>query len=154
MSPLWRERVTVGFYPDRLVLARARGEETIAVPPCEAPAERWRAALEALAGVESLRRAEVTVVLSSKGWIRAAKGHDVDAATLSYRDGDGLLQAMRGRSTQQVAFIDSTGRAYSTAAHTLPSARGNGDPLTGRFQLPSGASFVVQVPEAETPAPL
>ena len=65
MSPLWRERVTLGFYPDRLVLARARGEETVAVPPCEAPAERWRAALEALAGVESLRRAEVTVVLSS-----------------------------------------------------------------------------------------
>jgi topoisomerase-4 subunit A len=80
-------------------------------------------------------------VLSEKGWIRAAKGHDVDAAALSYREGDGLLAAVRGRSTQQVAFLDSTGRSYSTVAHTLPSARGNGEPLSGRFTLASGASF-------------
>jgi topoisomerase-4 subunit A len=83
----------------------------------------------------------VTVVLSQKGWIRAAKGHDIDAATLNYRDGDELLAIARARTTQQVAFIDSTGRSYSTAAHTLPSARGNGDPLTGRFSPPAGASF-------------
>jgi topoisomerase-4 subunit A len=60
---------------------------------------------------------------------------------LSYRDGDGLLAAVRGRSTQQVAFLDSTGRSYSTLAHTLPSARGNGEPLTGRFAPAAGASF-------------
>jgi topoisomerase-4 subunit A len=83
----------------------------------------------------------VTVVLSRKGWIRAAKGHDVDAEGLSYREGDGLLAAVKARTTQQVAVIDSSGRSYSTPAHTLPSARGNGEPLTGRFSPPAGASF-------------
>ncbi|SEI48791.1 DNA topoisomerase IV subunit A [Frateuria terrea] len=83
----------------------------------------------------------VTVVLSQKGWIRAAKGHDVDAEGLNYREGDGLLAAMKARTTQQIAVIDSTGRSYSTPAHTLPSARGNGEPLTGRFSPPAGASF-------------
>ncbi|KQX98890.1 DNA topoisomerase IV subunit A [Rhodanobacter sp. Root480] len=83
----------------------------------------------------------VTVVLSQKGWARAAKGHDVDAEGLNYREGDGLLAAVKARTTQQVAFIDSTGRAYSTPAHTLPSARGNGEPLTGRFSPAAGASF-------------
>jgi topoisomerase-4 subunit A len=83
----------------------------------------------------------VTVVLSQKGWARAAKGHDIDAEGLSYREGDSLLAAVKARTTQQVAFIDSTGRAYSTATHTLPSARGNGEPLTGRFSPPTGASF-------------
>ncbi|WP_266182985.1 DNA topoisomerase IV subunit A [Dyella humicola] len=83
----------------------------------------------------------VTVVISQKGWIRAAKGHDIDAEGLNYREGDSLLAAVKARTTQQVAVIDSTGRSYSTAAHTLPSARGNGEPLTGRFSPPSGASF-------------
>ena len=83
----------------------------------------------------------VTVVLSQKGWARAAKGHDIDAEALNYREGDGLLAAVKARTTQQVAFIDSTGRAYSTLAHTLPSARGNGEPLTGRFSPAAGASF-------------
>jgi topoisomerase-4 subunit A len=83
----------------------------------------------------------VTVVLSQKGWARAAKGHDIDAEALNYREGDGLLAAVKARTTQQVAFIDSTGRAYSTPAHTLPSARGNGEPLTGRFSPAGGASF-------------
>jgi len=83
----------------------------------------------------------VTVVLSQKGWIRAGKGHDVDAEGLSYREGDSLLAAVKARTTQQIAVIDSTGRSYSTPAHTLPSARGNGEPLTGRFSPPAGASF-------------
>jgi topoisomerase-4 subunit A len=83
----------------------------------------------------------VTVVLSAKGWARAAKGHDVDAMELGYREGDKYLASAKGRTTQQAAFIDSTGRSYSTPAHTLPSARGNGEPLTGRFTLPSGARF-------------
>jgi topoisomerase-4 subunit A len=101
-----------------------------------------RGAAVAISETELVPSEPVTVVLSRKGWIRAAKGHDVDAATLGYRDGDGLLQAVRGRSTQQVAILDSTGRAYSTLAHTLPSARGNGEPLSGRFAPPAGASFV------------
>src|SRR6185312_910005 len=83
----------------------------------------------------------VTVVLSAKGWVRSAKGHDIVANELSYREGDQYLAAARGRTAQQVAFLDSTGRSYSTPAHTLPSARGNGEPLTGRFTPPPGARF-------------
>jgi len=83
----------------------------------------------------------VTVVLSQKGWARAAKGHDIDAAALSYREGDSFRSSAKGKTTQNVAFIDSTGRSYSTPTHTLPSARGNGEPLTGRFTPPPGAHF-------------
>ncbi|MEO6075842.1 MAG: DNA topoisomerase IV subunit A [Dokdonella sp.] len=83
----------------------------------------------------------VTIVVSEKGWVRAAKGHDIDAPGLNYREGDAYLASAKGRTTQQAAFIDSTGRSYSTAAHTLPSARGNGEPLTGRFSIPTGARF-------------
>src|SRR5688572_14621538 len=101
-----------------------------------------RGAAVAISESELVPSEPVTVVLSKKGWIRAAKGHDVDAAALGYRDGDGLLHAVRGRSNQQAAFVDSTGRSYSTVAHTLPSARGNGEPLTGRFSPPPGAAFV------------
>ncbi len=100
-----------------------------------------RGAAQAIDESELVPSEPMTVVLSEKGWIRAAKGHDVDAAGLSYRDGDRLLAAVRGRSTQQVAFIDSQGRSYSTLVHTLPSARGNGEPLTGRFSPAAGASF-------------
>ncbi len=83
----------------------------------------------------------VTVVLSAKGWVRAAKGHDVDPEGLNYRGDDHLGTWTRARTNQQVAFIDSTGRSYSTPAHTLPSARGNGEPLSGRFSPPAGAGF-------------
>ncbi len=100
-----------------------------------------REAAQALDETELLSSEPVTIVLSEKGWVRAAKGHDVDAAALAYREGDGLLAAVRGRSNQQVAFLDSQGRSYSTPAHTLPSARGNGEPLTGRFAPAAGASF-------------
>ncbi|MFC3717270.1 DNA topoisomerase IV subunit A [Luteimonas soli] len=100
-----------------------------------------REAAQALAETDLVASEPMTIVLSEKGWVRAAKGHDVDAASLSYRDGDGLLAAVRGRSTQQVAFLDSNGRSYSTLAHSLPSARGNGEPLTGRFSPAAGASF-------------
>ncbi|OGT22133.1 MAG: DNA topoisomerase IV subunit A [Gammaproteobacteria bacterium RBG_16_57_12] len=84
----------------------------------------------------------ITVVLSEKGWVRSAKGHDVDAAALSYKSGDGFLAAAQGRSNQPVTFLDSSGRSYSIAAHTLASARGQGEPLTGRVSPPEGASFV------------
>jgi topoisomerase-4 subunit A len=100
-----------------------------------------REAAQALGDTELVPSEPMTVVLSEKGWIRAAKGFDVDAASLSYREGDGLLASVRARSTQQVAFLDSTGRSYSTVVHTLPSARGNGEPLTGRFAPAPGASF-------------
>ena len=100
-----------------------------------------RAVAQALDEAALVASEPVTVVLSAKGWVRAAKGHDVAAAELGYRDGDSFLAAAPGRNTQQVAFIDSTGRSYSTPAHTLPSARGNGEPLTGRFALPAGARF-------------
>ena len=100
-----------------------------------------RKAAQALDETELVASEPMTVVLSEKGWVRAAKGNDVDAASLSYREGDGLLAAVRARSNQQVAFLDSAGRSYSTAVHTLPSARGNGEPLTGRFTPAPGAGF-------------
>ena len=100
-----------------------------------------RDAAQAIDESELVPSEPMTVVLSEKGWIRAAKGHEVDAAGLSYREGDGLLVAVKSRSTQQVAFLDSTGRSYSTVVHGLPSARGNGEPLTGRFSPAAGASF-------------
>ena len=100
-----------------------------------------RAVAQALAESELVVSEPVTIVLSQKGWARAARGHDVDARELSYREGDAFLTSARGRSAQQVSFIDSTGRSYSTPAHTLPSARGNGEPLTGRFTPPPGARF-------------
>jgi len=83
----------------------------------------------------------VTVVLSAKGWVRAAKGHDIEPTELGYREGDRYLASARGRTTQHAVFFDSTGRTYSVPAHALPSARGNGEPLTGRFTLPAGARF-------------
>lgn len=84
----------------------------------------------------------VTVVLSEKGWVRAAKGHEVDPQELSFRSGDGFALAARGRTNEALIFFDSTGRAYSVAPHTLPSARGQGEPLSGRFKPPSGARFI------------
>ena len=91
---------------------------------------------------EELVSAEpVTVVLSEAGWIRSAKGHDIDPAALSYKSGDAFKFAAKGRSNQSVLILDSTGRSYSVAAHNLPSARGQGEPLTGRISPPSGATF-------------
>src|SRR5687768_9168865 len=100
-----------------------------------------RQAATALSEASLVPSEPLTVVLSQKGWIRAAKGHDIDADKLSYREGDSLLTSVEGRTNQQVVFLDSTGRAYSTAAHSLPSARGHGEPLTGRFTPPAGAQF-------------
>ncbi len=83
----------------------------------------------------------VTVVLSEKGWVRAARGHDIDPAGLSYRSGDAFLAAARGRTNQLAIFLDSTGRSYALPAHTLPSAKGHGEPLSSSLQPPPGASF-------------
>ncbi|OKY26900.1 DNA topoisomerase IV subunit A [Thalassotalea sp. PP2-459] len=83
----------------------------------------------------------VTVVISEKGWARCAKGHDIDPQAMSYKAGDTFLCSARGRSNRPVVFIDSTGRAYATDAHSLPTARSQGEPLTGRFNLPTGENF-------------
>ncbi|MEE9350825.1 MAG: DNA topoisomerase IV subunit A [Thiotrichaceae bacterium] len=84
----------------------------------------------------------VTVVLSKMGWIRVAKGHEIDATSLNYKQGDKYLTSARGRSNQQVVLLDSTGRTYSLLAHSLPSARGQGEPVTGRFSSPANATFM------------
>ncbi len=83
----------------------------------------------------------LTVVLSEKGWIRAAKGHDIDGSALAYKSGDRFKASAQGKSNQMVHLFDSTGRSYSLATHTLPSARGQGEPVTGRVNPPAGASF-------------
>ncbi|MEM9317256.1 MAG: DNA topoisomerase IV subunit A, partial [Pseudomonadota bacterium] len=95
----------------------------------------------AFSELELMTADPITVVLSEKGWIRAAKGHEVDPASLNYKSGDAFKLAARGRSNQAAVIIDSTGRAYTLPTHNLPSARGQGEPLTGRINPPSGASF-------------
>jgi len=87
----------------------------------------------------------VKIVVSQSGWVRAAKGHDFDPTTLRYKAGDGYLSSAQGKSNQQVIFLDSTGRTYMLSAHSLPSARGQGEPLTGRFNSPAGATFVAVI---------
>ncbi|MBA3564482.1 MAG: DNA topoisomerase IV subunit A [Gammaproteobacteria bacterium] len=100
-----------------------------------------REAAQAIDETALIASEPVTVVLSKRGWARAAKGHDVDPASLTYRSGDGLYAMARGRSNQLAVFLDSTGRTYSLSAHLLPSARGPGEPLSGRLNPPDGASF-------------
>ncbi len=100
-----------------------------------------REAAEALNETELAPSEPVTVILSKKGWTRTAKGHEIDPETLNYKSGDGFLGAARVRSNQAAVFLDSTGRSYSISAHTLPSARTQGEPLTGRLTPPSGSSF-------------
>ncbi|HEX6158909.1 MAG TPA: DNA gyrase C-terminal beta-propeller domain-containing protein, partial [Thermoanaerobaculia bacterium] len=92
----------------------------------------------------------VTVILSSRGWVRAGKGHDLDPTALQYKSGDEFLAAAKGRSNQLAVFLDSTGRTYSLPAHELPSAKGYGEPLTSSFAPPPGATFVgVMMGEAD-----
>ena len=82
----------------------------------------------------------VTIVLSQMGWVRSAKGHDIDAPGLNYKAGDSFKAAVKGKSNQPVVFVDSTGRSYAIDPITLPSARGQGEPLTGKLTLPPGAT--------------
>ena len=100
-----------------------------------------REAAQALDETQLVASEPVTVVLSQAGYARAAKGHEIDPATLNYRSGDKYLAAAQGRSNQLAMFIDSTGRVYSVIAGTLPSARGQGEPLSSRFKPPDGAAF-------------
>jgi topoisomerase IV subunit A len=100
-----------------------------------------REAAQALDDTQLVASEPTTVVLSQRGYARAAKGHDIDPLVLSYKSGDSFLAAAQGRSNQLAMFIDSTGRVYSVIAQTLPSARGQGEPLSGRFKPPDGAEF-------------
>jgi topoisomerase IV subunit A len=100
-----------------------------------------REAAQALETTALIANEPLTVILSEKGWIRAAKGHDFDVESLGYRSGDGYLDSVKCRSTQPVYVLDSTGRVYSTTTHDLPSARSQGEPLTGRLNPAPGALF-------------
>jgi topoisomerase-4 subunit A len=100
-----------------------------------------REAAQAISEAELLTSEPTTVVLSRLGWVRAAKGHDIDARALAYKSGDEFQAAAKGRNLQQAVFIDSTGRAYSLDAHQLPAARGYGEPLSGTVDPPDGATF-------------
>lgn len=100
-----------------------------------------RGEAKAFSELDLISNEPVTVVLSEKGWVRAAKGHDIEPGGLSYKSGDRFAMSARGRTNQQTIFLDSTGRAYSMMAHTLPSARGQGEPLTGRINPQPGATF-------------
>lgn len=104
-----------------------------------------RTLAKALSESELMPTEPLTIVLSESGWVRAAKGHDVDPASLNFRTGDRYMSSVKARSNQQIIFLDSTGRSYSVLAHTLPSARGQGEPLSGRFQTPSEARFVAVI---------
>jgi topoisomerase-4 subunit A len=100
-----------------------------------------REAAQAIDETSLIPNEPVTVVLSTGGWVRSAKGHDVEPGALSYKSGDAFQALARGRSLQPAVFIDSTGRTYTLPAHSLPSARGYGEPLSGRLDPPDGAKF-------------
>ncbi len=100
-----------------------------------------RGEAQAFSELDLLGSDPVTVVISDKGWIRAAKGHDVDPVSLSYKSGDKFKLSAQGKTNQSVILLDSTGRSYALPAHTLPSARGQGEPISGRLNPPSGSVF-------------
>jgi topoisomerase-4 subunit A len=101
-----------------------------------------RGAAQALREEDLVPSEPTTVVLSKSGWVRAAKGHDIDPTALNYKAGDAFQHAARGRSNEQAVFLDSRGRAYSLVAHTLPSARSLGEPLSSRFSIQPGEHFL------------
>ncbi len=96
---------------------------------------------QAFTETDLLTSEPITVIVSQQGWVRAAKGHDIDPMGLTYKSGDDYMSHAKGRSSHNAVFFDSAGRAYTLAAHTLPSARGQGEPLTGRLNVPNGARF-------------
>ncbi len=100
-----------------------------------------RGAAKALEENQLIPTESITVILSEKGWIRAAKGHDIDAQNLNFKSGDHLLCSAAGRSNDQLVVLDSSGRAYSIPAHSLPSARSLGEPLNSGLNPPAGAQF-------------
>ncbi|MFE8102443.1 DNA topoisomerase IV subunit A [Brenneria goodwinii] len=100
-----------------------------------------RAEAKAMSEHDFVPSEPVTIVLSEMGWVRSAKGHDIDPSGLSYKAGDSFRSAARGKTNQPVIFIDSTGRSYALDPLTLPSARGQGEPLTGKLTPPPGATI-------------
>lgn len=133
------------------ILDSARRLKTLVKKELQAAAEEFgddrrspivsRAEAQAFSEMDLLSSDPVTVVISDKGWIRSAKGHEVDASALNYKSGDKFKIGVRGKSNQNVYLVDSTGRSYSLPAHTLPSARGQGEPISGRLNPPSGSVF-------------
>ncbi|MBX2808045.1 MAG: DNA topoisomerase IV subunit A [Cellvibrionaceae bacterium] len=101
-----------------------------------------RSEAQALSEADLLSADPITVVLSEKGWIRAAKGHDLDPSNLNFKSGDRYYCSVQGKSNQNVLLLDSTGRSYALSAHSLPSARSQGEPVSGRLNPPNGASFI------------
>ncbi len=134
------KKLASGKLLNKLIKEEIRQDAEKFGDPRKSPIVR-REASQALDAVSLISNEPITVILSQKGWIRAAKGHDVDAEALSYRAGDGLLDIAKGRSTQPVYILDSTGRVYTTTTHDLPSARTQGEPLTGRLKPPAGSLF-------------
>jgi topoisomerase-4 subunit A len=144
---------------DGILKSKARLKKLIA-SELEADAEKYgdarrskiieREAAQAIDETTLIANEPTTVVLSTGGWVRAAKGHEIDPRTLQYKTGDGYQHSVRGKTLQQAIFLDSTGRTYCLPAHTLPSARGLGEPLSGRLNPPDGAKFAgVMMGEAE-----
>ncbi len=134
-----------------LTLSSERRMKTLVKKEIIADAEKYgderrspiveRSESKALSDKDLVPSEAVTVVVSEKGWARCAKGHDIEPQNLNYKAGDGYLCSAKGRSNQPVVFIDTSGRAFSTDAHTLPSARSQGEPLTGRFTLVAGETI-------------
>ena len=133
------------------ILASERRLKTLLKKELQAAAEEFgdarrsvlalRGEAKLLPATDLLSTEPITVILSAMGWVRAAKGHEMEPGKLTYRSGDRFRAAVRGRSNQNCTFLDSTGRSYTVAAHTLPSAKSQGEPLTGRVSPPSGASI-------------
>jgi topoisomerase-4 subunit A len=143
---LTRERGELeGLLKSKAKLKKLVGEEIRADADKFGDARRTRIvereAAQAIDEASLIANEPVTVVLSTGGWARSAKGHEIDPLTLSYKSGDAFQSAARGRSLQPAVFIDSTGRTYCLPAHSLPSARGQGEPLSGRLNPPDGAKF-------------
>ncbi len=134
------------------ILGSTRRLRTLIRKEIEADAEKYgderrspivvREAAQAIDPNSLVPSEPVTVVLSEKGWVRAAKGHEIDVEGLNYKSGDRYLASAQSRSNQTIYFLDSSGRSYTVQASTLPSARGQGEPLTGRLSPPAGARFV------------
>ncbi|PKH25354.1 DNA topoisomerase IV subunit A [Enterobacterales bacterium CwR94] len=132
------------------ILASERKMNTLLKKELQADAEaygddrrsplRERGEAKAISESELVPSEPVTIVLSQMGWVRSAKGHDIDPTGLSYKAGDSYMAAARGKSNQPVVFLDSTGRSYAVDPVSLPSARGQGEPVTGKVTLPPGAT--------------
>ncbi len=135
-----------------LVLGSERRMKTLVKKELQEDAETYgddrrspvvaRDAAQAMNASDLIPNEPVTVVLSEKGWVRSAKGHEVDPQSLNYKSGDSFQDSARGRSNQSAMFLDSTGRVYAVPSHGLPSARSLGEPLAGRVKSPDGATFV------------